>query len=39
MINVILDCLTKQLTPKQMKLVLIDPKEVELAMYEGDEHP
>lgn len=38
MINVILDCLTKQLTPEQMKLVLIDPKEVELAMYEGDEH-
>lgn len=38
MINVILDCLTKQLTPDQMKLVLIDPKEVELAMYEGDEH-
>lgn len=38
MINVILDCLTKQLTPDQMKLVLIDPKEVELAMYDGDEH-
>lgn len=38
MINVILDCITKQLTPEQMKLVLIDPKEVELAMYEGDEH-
>lgn len=38
MINVILDCLTKQLTPEQMKLVLIDPKEVELAVYEGDEH-
>lgn len=38
MINVILNCLTKQLTPEQMKLVLIDPKEVELAMHEGDEH-
>lgn len=38
MINVILDCITKQLTPEQLKLVLIDPKEVELAMYEGDEH-
>lgn len=38
MLNVILQALTKQLTPDQLQLVLIDPKQVELAMYEDDPH-
>lgn len=38
MLNVILHALTKQLTPKQLKLVLIDPKQVELAAYDNDKH-
>lgn len=38
MINVILQSLTKQLSAAQLQLVLIDPKQVELAFYEDDEH-
>lgn len=38
MLNVILTALTKQLGPKDLKLVLIDPKQVELAAYENDKH-
>jgi hypothetical protein len=38
MINVILKALTKQLSVNQLKLVLIDPKQVELAQYEEDSH-
>ncbi len=38
MLNVILQALTKQLTPQQLQLVLIDPKQVELAAYEDDPH-
>ena len=38
MVNVILKALTAQLSPKQLQLVLIDPKQVELALYEGDKH-
>lgn len=38
MINVILQALTKQLSASELKLVLIDPKQVELAFYEDDEH-
>lgn len=38
MLNVILETLTRQLTSEQMKLVLIDPKQVELTMFEDSEH-
>ncbi len=38
MLNVILQALTKQLTPDKLQLVLIDPKQVELAAYEDDPH-
>lgn len=38
MINVILQTLTKQLDSSELQLVLIDPKQVELAMYEDDDH-
>lgn len=38
MLNVILHCLTKQLSTKELKLVLIDPKQVELSLYEDDPH-
>lgn len=38
MINVILRALTEQLSPDKLQLVLIDPKQVELALYEGDPH-
>lgn len=38
MLNVILESLTRQMSAKKLQLVLIDPKQVELAMYEGDPH-
>lgn len=38
MLNVILQSLTKQLSPAELQLVLIDPKQVELAMYEDSPH-
>lgn len=38
MLNVILHALTKQLTPAELQLVLIDPKQVELSLYDGDPH-
>lgn len=38
MLNVILESLTKQMSPQQLKLVLIDPKQVELASYDEDPH-
>lgn len=38
MLNVILHALTKQLTPDELQLVLIDPKQVELSLYDGDPH-
>ena len=38
MLNVILESLTKQLSTDELKLVLIDPKQVELGFYENDEH-
>lgn len=38
MINVIIQSLTKQLTDKQLELVLIDPKRVELAHFAGLPH-
>ena len=38
MLNVILKSLTTQMTPKELQLVLIDPKQVELTMYENDPH-
>lgn len=38
MLNVILRALTKQMMPDQLKLVLIDPKQVELSAYAGGPH-
>jgi len=38
MLNVILKSLTKQMTPDALKLVLIDPKQVELAAFERKPH-
>lgn len=38
MLNVVLHALTQQLTPKELQLVLIDPKQVELAMFEDVPH-
>lgn len=38
LLNVILHALTKQLTPDELQLVLIDPKQVELSLYDGDPH-
>lgn len=38
MLNVILESLTKQLSTDELKLVLIDPKQVELGFYEDSKH-
>ena len=38
MLNVILSSLTEQMNKSKLKLVLIDPKQVELAMFDGDPH-
>ena len=38
MLNVILESLTKQLSTEELKLVLIDPKQVELGFYEDSKH-
>lgn len=38
MLNVILKSFIQQLQSSKLKLVLIDPKQVELAPYEGDSH-
>lgn len=38
MLNVILHSLIEQLTPDQLQLVLIDPKQVELAMFDNVPH-
>jgi hypothetical protein len=38
MLNVILQVLTKQLDSDKLKLLLIDPKQVEFAGYESDKH-
>lgn len=38
MLNVLLDALTKQNDPKDLQLVLIDPKQVELSFYEDSKH-
>ena len=38
LLNVILHSLTKQMASDKLKLVLIDPKQVELAAYAGDPH-
>lgn len=38
MLNVIIQTLTKQLTPDALQLVLVDPKQVEFAPYEGLPH-
>ncbi len=38
MLNVILTALTKQNTPEALKLILVDPKEVELAGYSKLKH-
>lgn len=38
MLNVILQSLTKQLSPKELQLVLVDPKQVELTAYDKDPH-
>lgn len=38
MLNVILESLTRQLSKDELQLVLIDPKQVELSLYENDEH-
>lgn len=38
MLNVILEAMTHQNTPEALKLVLIDPKQVELTAYEGSAH-
>lgn len=38
MLNVILKTLTTQLSADKLKLVLIDPKQVELSAYEDDDH-
>jgi hypothetical protein len=37
-VNTFLTALTKQNTPDRMHLILIDPKRVELAEWEGDKH-
>lgn len=38
MLNVILESLTTQMKPSDLKLLLIDPKEVELSMFEDAKH-
>ena len=38
MLNVILHSLTNQMTPDKLKMVLIDPKQVELTAYEKSPH-
>ena len=38
MLNVILTALTKQMSPDALKLILVDPKEVELAGYAKAKH-
>lgn len=38
MLNVILTALTKQMSPEALRLVLIDPKQVELAMFADEPH-
>ena len=38
MLNVILTALTEQMSPDDLKLVLIDPKQVELAMFDDVPH-
>lgn len=38
MLNVILTALTEQMSPQALRLVLIDPKQVELAMFADAEH-
>lgn len=38
MLNVILKALTAQLTPDKLQLVLVDPKQVELSLYEDSPH-
>ena len=38
MLNVILSSLTEQMNKSKLKLVLIDPKQVELSMFENDPH-
>lgn len=38
MLNVLLQCLTKQMTPAKLKLVLIDPKRVELSQFADKPH-
>ena len=38
MLNVLLEALTNQLSTEELKLVLIDPKQVELGFYENDPH-
>lgn len=36
--NVVIDALTKQKSPQQMRMILIDPKQVELSDWESDPH-
>lgn len=38
MLNVIIQSLTKQLQPNRLELVLVDPKQVEFALYDGLKH-
>jgi len=38
MLNVILTALTKQMSPNALRLVLIDPKQVELAVFADEPH-
>lgn len=38
MLNVILRSLTSQLSPDELRLLLIDPKQVELSLYDDDPH-
>ena len=38
MLNVILEALTEQMTPEALRLVLVDPKQVELAMFADVPH-
>lgn len=38
MLNVLIDSLTNQMGPERLKMVLIDPKQVELAGFEGLAH-
>jgi S-DNA-T family DNA segregation ATPase FtsK/SpoIIIE len=38
MLNVLLEALINQLSTEELKLVLIDPKQVELGFYEDDSH-